>query len=146
MNRYGYPENKLDRAIGNAISRENKAVVVMPEAPRTWTLVYDARRVDDYEEPATRVEPDDGVLSDGERVKVYEASTVDAERERMLELIERAREMMGAAHLVEDEWRPELHEYVERDDPNCRVCAVERDLSTLLREYDRLPKEGSDGD
>lgn len=103
----------------------------MPETPRTYTVwcenyVWRVRASEAI--PAAKFQP---------ARELVEKAPVDAERERMLDLLERAYNTMGVAHRVETEWGPDGEED-ERPDPRCAVCPVERDLAALLREHGRL--------
>jgi hypothetical protein len=107
--------------------------VSTPETPRTWTFGI---RNEGFTQRFVLL---DGPEWDGDRVLV-EKAPVDVERERLLDLLERAYDTLGTAHLVETDWAPNGEE-AERPDPRCRLCPVERDLQAVLREYGRLGKE-----
>lgn len=103
----------------------------MPETPRTWTLKH---------------------LDDGEEVEVIEKAPVDAERERMLDLLKEAFGFLG--------WNEAEQELQERIDALLRVHGrplryphpdsipklsqdifhKENESFTLLRKYGHLPK------
>jgi hypothetical protein len=90
----------------------------MSETPRTWTLQGDVVGVP--HEPITRVS---GPYVDiSEKFEVVEKSLVDAERERMLDLLERVREVQADA------------------DARLKVYV---DIEALLREQGRLSEETS---
>lgn len=88
---------------------------------RTWTLSYDAECEDDLMVGATSANPDMGLLTDGERVRVVELDPV-------LDLLER--------------WTREAH---DNGGPSWQL---EKETDTLLREHEaRLSseREGRDG-
>lgn len=122
------------------------------ETPRTWRMRQTS-------------EPGVGWLVDGEMprqfevVKVYEASTVDAERERMLYVIKGLFEAVGITNLIASTV-PEIqeaeailrehHRLPKKCSLWCPVCHTyhpdpgeKTDAGQIARPCNRLPEEGS---
>lgn len=92
-----------------------------PETPRTWTL--DPSPLPRY---AAVVHFGAGAYLHGEAgIKAYEAAPVDAEREQMLDLLERAREVIRRSEV--------------RIDVECSGCSpLRREIEALLHKHGRL--------
>lgn len=97
----------------------------MPETPRTWTLV----REGEYVEGRVFTGP---VTDGSQSVLVVEKALVDAERERLLDLLE---EIATSGIGFEDDRLRYLDVQIDRSDWE--------QLLALLREYGRLGKEES---
>lgn len=105
-------------AIGREMD-EGEASVSTPGAPRTWTLKMGPDEYGELHWSASGLCEPPG--SDREIVKAYEAGPVDAERERLLDLLVALEELLSLST-----------DLTEGDD--CNLDAA-RDL---LREYGRL--------